>query len=192
MYPLRLDTESDYESMWVRIKVARKRFVSHNSVLFSSVYMVSEDEWKELSNMFKVDKEIAVCRHREGPNLLTADPPVCTGCVDERNRQEEELKLTYSNEPIYIRKLAGSELPPEFDAADPEYEQSKPQQNGEPSHKKPKFSNKISIPSDLVRRSNRRQKVRGEKEFFVNSTMLLRDLKVKVTIAIVLSCFWYL
>jgi hypothetical protein len=34
--------------------------------------------------------------------------------------------------------------------------------------------------SDLVRRSNRRQKVRGEKEIVVNSGMLLRDLKVKV------------
>ena len=150
------------------------------TIIFS-VYMVSEDEWKELSSMFKVDQEIVVCRHREGPDLLTADPPVCTGCVDERNRQEEELKLTYNNEPIYIRKLTGSELPPEFDAADPEYEH-KSQQNGEPSHKKTKFANKISIPSDLVRRSNRRQKVRGEKEFFVNSNMLLRDLKVKVNI----------
>ena len=33
---------------------------------------------------------------------------------------------------------------------------------------------------DPLRRSNRRQKVRGEKEYFVDSTMLLRDLKVKV------------
>merc|ERR1712141_515447 len=33
---------------------------------------------------------------------------------------------------------------------------------------------------DPLRRSNRRQKVRGEKEYFVDSTMLLRDLKVKI------------
>ena len=32
----------------------------------------------------------------------------------------------------------------------------------------------------LIRRSNRRQKVRGEKEVIVSSDMLLRDLKVKV------------
>lgn len=34
--------------------------------------------------------------------------------------------------------------------------------------------------TDYLRRSNRRQKVRGEKEYLVNSTMLLRDFKVKV------------
>ena len=37
-----------------------------------------------------------------------------------------------------------------------------------------------TILNDQLRRSNRRQKVRGEKEYFVDSTMLLRDLKVKV------------
>jgi hypothetical protein len=36
--------------------------------------------------------------------------------------------------------------------------------------------------NDQLRRSNRRQKVRGEKEYIVDSTMLLRDLKVKVII----------
>ena len=33
---------------------------------------------------------------------------------------------------------------------------------------------------DFVRRSSRRVKVRGEREFIVNSDMLLRDFKVKV------------
>ena len=36
--------------------------------------------------------------------------------------------------------------------------------------------------SDFVRRSSRRQKVRGEREFIVNSDMMLRDFKVKVNI----------
>lgn len=37
-----------------------------------------------------------------------------------------------------------------------------------------------SCSADFVRRSNRRQKVRGEREFTVSSTTLLRDLKVKI------------
>ena len=49
----------------------------------------------------------------------------------------------------------------------------------EPACKRPKTT-KPCIPSELKRRSNRRQKVRGEKEFFVSSDMLLRDFKVKV------------
>ena len=42
--------------------------------------------------------------------------------------------------------------------------------------------NKMQIESDFVRRSSRRQKVRGEREFIVNSDMMLRDFKVKVNI----------
>ena len=38
-----------------------------------------------------------------------------------------------------------------------------------------------TVPNGLIRRSNRRQKVRGEKEIIVSSDMLLRDLKVKVS-----------
>ena len=34
---------------------------------------------------------------------------------------------------------------------------------------------------DYVRRSSRRVKVRGEREFIVNSDMMLRDFKVKVS-----------
>ena len=40
--------------------------------------------------------------------------------------------------------------------------------------------NGVAVPNGLIRRSNRRQKVRGEKEIIVSSDMLLRDLKVKV------------
>ena len=40
----------------------------------------------------------------------------------------------------------------------------------------------MQIESDFVRRSSRRQKVRGEREFIVNSDMMLRDFKVKVNI----------
>ena len=39
---------------------------------------------------------------------------------------------------------------------------------------------KKQMESDFVRRSSRRQKVRGEREFIVNSDMMLRDFKVKV------------
>ena len=40
----------------------------------------------------------------------------------------------------------------------------------------------MQMESDFVRRSSRRQKVRGEREFIVNSDMMLRDFKVKVNI----------
>lgn len=36
------------------------------------------------------------------------------------------------------------------------------------------------LANDIVRRSSRRVKVRGEREFMVDSDMMLRDFKVKV------------
>ena len=104
---------------------------------------------------------------------------------------QEEQKLTYSNEPVYVRRLMGSEreqLQMQMALADdPDFDQSTSSVQ-EPPNKRAKTSsgaalstsNKCNIPLELKRRSNRRQKVRGEKEFFVSSDMLLRDFKVKV------------
>ena len=44
---------------------------------------------------------------------------------------------------------------------------------------------KKQMEGDFLRRSSRRQKVRGEREFIVNSDMMLRDFKVKVNVNII-------
>ena len=88
----------------------------------------------------------------------------------------------YSDEVVYIRRLTGSEKPPDEDPSDPDFnefvEKSTP-------------AKRIKLGSDFVRRSNRRQKVRGEKEFQVNSSMILRDLKVKVCFSKDHFCFHF-
>ena len=89
----------------------------------------------------------------------------------------------YRNVTVYIRRLTSGERPPEQDPTDPDFDYvtdvSGPKrfktQNGH-------FIQNGSSCSDFVRRSNRRQKVRGERELTVSSDMLLRDLKVKVNI----------
>jgi len=45
---------------------------------------------------------------------------------------------------------------------------------------RPHVPNGVAVPNGLIRRSNRRQKVRGEKEIIVSSDMLLRELRVKI------------
>ena len=50
--------------------------------------MVYEEEWRELSRVFKIDREIEVRRHFEGPDVLTSDPKVCDNCVRDRFRKE--------------------------------------------------------------------------------------------------------
>ena len=90
-----------------------------------------------------------------------------------------KLNHLFRNVTVYIRRLTSGERPPEQDPTDPDFDGYV---NG---IKRFKTGNGHFIPnsspcSDFVRRSNRRQKVRGERELTVSSDMLLRDLKVKV------------
>ena len=93
--------------------------------------------------------------------------------------QSLKLNQLFRNVTVYIRRLTSGERPPEQDPTDPDFDGYV---NG---IKRFKTGNGHFIPnsspcSDFVRRSNRRQKVRGERELTVSSDMLLRDLKVKV------------
>ena len=128
--------------------------------------------------------------------------------IAKRCREEEEELLVYRNVTVYVRRLTGSERLPEKDMSDPDYEYLNGIGNNCETYEvllspfcfkdfvKSTFFVSIlgghgrknglsnghyhSNNSDFVRRSNRRQKVRGEKEFSVSSDMLLRDFKVKV------------
>ena len=155
--------------------------------MFYSVYMVTEEEWSILKENFSVDQEIFVTKSREDSDfILETEPPVCDECVLQREKQEEDKQLVYRNVTVYVRRLTGSEKFPEKDNSDPDYDMFS-KMNGN-SSKRMKMSNGHCVTNgscsasaaDFVRRSNRRQKVRGEREFTVSSTTLLRDLKVKV------------
>mgnify|MGYP001306580250 CR=1 FL=1 len=147
--------------------------------------MVTEEEWSILKENFSVDQEIFVTKSREDSDfILETEPPVCDECVLQREKQEEDKQLVYRNVTVYVRRLTGSEKFPEKDNSDPDYDMFS-KMNGN-SSKRMKMSNGHCVTNgscsaaDFVRRSNRRQKVRGEREFTVSSTTLLRDLKVKV------------
>ena len=94
--------------------------------------------------------------------------------------QSLKLHHLFRNVTVYIRRLTSGERPPEQDPTDPDFDGYvngiKRFKTGNGQH----FIPNNSPCSDFVRRSNRRQKVRGERELTVSSDMLLRDLKVKV------------
>jgi hypothetical protein len=150
--------------------------------------MVSEDEWAILKDNFSVDREICVIRNKADSSefLLTSDPSVCDDCLAKRCREEEEEQLVYRNVTVYVRRLTGAEIPPEKDPSDPDFDcmngsTKRFRMSNGSSISSPNNGNNCSSASDFVRRSNRRQKVRGEREFTVSSDMLLRDFKIKVT-----------
>lgn len=168
LYPLGLDTESDYESV---------------------PYMVSEEEYSVMKTLFVADQDICVTRNKSSDDcdfLLESEPPACDECVVNRCKEEEDELLNYRNVTVYVRRLTGGEQPtPTKDLSDPDFDLVNGT-NGSSTPKRFKLNNGHCMispscsTSDFLRRSNRRQKVRGEREFTVSSDMLLRDLKVKV------------
>ena len=196
-YPLGLDTESDYESV---------------------VYMVSEDEWAIIKNLFEVDKEICVKRNRglflvpslggsdrieeengcqqssfESDELFSSEPKVCIECVERRRQQELDEKLIYTNQPIFVKKLTGTEKCEDPDlpgndinngsgdieenagtSTDQKERENGGASNDDPPKKRPRRN------PDMTRTSNRRQKVMGATKYMVDSTTLLKDFKVRI------------
>ena len=148
--------------------------------------MVSEEEWNILKENFSVDQEIFVTKSKEDSDwILETEPPVCDECVQQREKQEEDRQLVYRNVTVYVRRLTGGEKFPGRDKelnSDPDYDCIRMNGHGNKRFKGINGQNCITnCSSEFVRRSNRRQKVRGEREFIVSSTMLLRDFKVKAS-----------
>lgn len=155
-----------------------------------------EEEWENIKKHFNVDHEISVKRNRNivngggeggsGELVLQSVPQVCNECVRRRYEQEEQDKLVYKDVVVFVRRLAGGEKFPDIDVrGDPDFNGIESDCNGLNNHsssnKKIKLNNGNGVVlNGNVRRSNRRQKVRGEREFTVSSDMLLRDFKVKV------------
>ncbi len=108
LYPLGLDTESDYES---------------------TVFMVSEEEWGHIRRFFEVDTDIVVTRNKKHPSsadesLFSSTPEPCGDCVRKRHEEEERERLTYRNVHVYVRQLTAAEMgkaAAQQDASDPDF-----------------------------------------------------------------------
>ena len=158
----------------------------------AALVMISEEEWITVKEMFNVDVEIRVDRENlvTGPEL-TVSPAPCHICVASRQEAEREDRLRYSNAQVFVRRIMPESGFQGHNSQDPEYCDSPGTKDhivflccnyvffflvfGSNDSKRGKM-----LSSDFVRRSSRRVKVRGEREFVVNSDMKLRDFKVKV------------
>merc|ERR1712106_355832 len=136
---------------------------------------ITEEEWVTVQEMFTVDVEIRVDRENlaSGP-VLTSFPAHCTICVASRQEAEQEDRLKYTNSRVFVRRISPDEKVPVDSHEDPEYCDS-PVFGGDPKRLK-------LMGGDYIRRSSRRVKVRGEREFIVNSDMMLRDFKVNLMV----------
>ena len=109
-----------------------------------------------------------------------------------------QQRLCYTDVPVYIRRLTANDKNfPGSDPSDPDFAAATGSpglddtnmSNGEGCTKRLKLENgqhhhngaHLPLFGENRRRSNRRQKVRGEKSIIVSSNMKLRDFKVKAS-----------
>lgn len=151
-----------------------------------ALVMVSEEEWATVTDMFTVDVEIRVDRENlaTGPEL-TVSPAPCHLCVASRQEAEREDRLRYTAARVFVRRILPEAGFQGNNSHDPEYCDS-PGKHRVLRFDKFNFFSFFAVfgskmlANDIVRRSSRRVKVRGEREFMVDSDMMLRDFKVKV------------
>ncbi|GFO24791.1 ubiquitin carboxyl-terminal hydrolase, partial [Plakobranchus ocellatus] len=70
--------------------------------------LVWEKEWQTLTKYYAYDVEIQVAQlpdEDQGRFSVITIPEVCTCCLEERLRQEEEGKFLFSSQIIYLFKL---------------------------------------------------------------------------------------
>jgi len=125
--------------------------------------MVREEEWQIIKQMFQVDVEIKVEKENQsGSPVLVSTPPVCHKCLKTKADAEHESRLNYKNQALFVTYLTQDEEIPSDELNDPE------------------FLHEMRGGSLAMRRSTRRKRGRGEKQFVVSSDTLLRDLKVQI------------
>ncbi|GFO08103.1 ubiquitin carboxyl-terminal hydrolase 48 [Plakobranchus ocellatus] len=156
--------------------------------------LVWEKEWQTLTKYYAYDVEIQVAQlpdEDQGRFSVITIPEVCTCCLEERLRQEEEGKFLFSSQIIYVRKIlegaaqdgaasdAGREngkgynYDPEFNA--PPHQ--KPGKSKNQCEAPPEKQMKLDSAANSLRKSTRHRKTRGEKEITVSSTMTLKELQ---------------
>ncbi|KAH9513424.1 hypothetical protein Btru_032982 [Bulinus truncatus] len=153
--------------------------------------LVWDEEWEKLTTYFAYDVEIQVLQEVQADskiNVVTV-PGVCSTCLNERLRQEEEGKYIFTKQVVYIRKivdgsniealLKGEELKENGKGYnyDPEF--------SAPPHQKvkclePPPEKVAKLDTVMPRKSSRHRKTRGEKELVVSSNMTLKELKIQL------------
>ena len=82
----------------------------------NEVVMVKEDEWKALKELYVWDEEVRVDRYNtaNGP-VLVATPSPCEICVKNKVEAEQESRLNYKNQKVYVTFLTQDEELPDPD-----------------------------------------------------------------------------
>uniref|UniRef100_A0A2K6S490 Ubiquitin carboxyl-terminal hydrolase 48 n=1 Tax=Saimiri boliviensis boliviensis TaxID=39432 RepID=A0A2K6S490_SAIBB len=163
----------------------------HGGLMFTFASMTKEDsklialiwpsEWQMIQKLFVVDHVIKITRIEVGDvnpseTQYISEPKLCPECREGLLCQQQRDLREYTQATIYVHKVVDNKkvLVPLVVMT------SNDQSNGGTKRQKISHQNYIAYQKQVIRRSMRHRKVRGEKALLVSANQTLKELKIQI------------
>ncbi|XP_060267458.1 ubiquitin carboxyl-terminal hydrolase 48 isoform X16 [Ovis aries] len=150
----------------------------HGGLMFTFASMTKEDsklialiwpsEWQMIQKLFVVDHVIKITRTEGGDaspseTQYISEPKLCPECREGLLCQQQRDLREYTQATIYVHKVVDNK-----------------KSNGGTKRQKISHQNYIAYQKQVIRRSMRHRKVRGEKALLVSANQTLKELKIQI------------
>uniref|UniRef100_A0A5F5PP50 Ubiquitin carboxyl-terminal hydrolase 48 n=1 Tax=Equus caballus TaxID=9796 RepID=A0A5F5PP50_HORSE len=167
------------------------------------IALIWPSEWQMIQKLFVVDHVIKITRTEVGdanPSeaQYISEPKLCPECREGLLCQQQRDLREYTQATIYVHKVVDNkkvmkDSAPELNVSSSETEEDKEeakpdgekdpdfnQSNGGTKRQKISHQNYIAYQKQVIRRSMRHRKVRGEKALLVSANQTLKELKIQI------------
>ncbi|KAM5247179.1 ubiquitin carboxyl-terminal hydrolase 48 isoform 10-T10 [Ctenodactylus gundi] len=168
------------------------------------IALVWPSEWQTIQKLFVVDHVIKITRIEVGDDVspsetqYISEPKLCPECREGLLCQQQRDLREYTQATIYVHKVVDNkkvmkDSAPELNVSSSETEEDKEeakpdgekdpdfnQSNGGAKRQKVSHQNYIAYQKQVIRRSMRHRKVRGEKALLVSANQTLKELKIQI------------
>ncbi|XP_029422055.1 ubiquitin carboxyl-terminal hydrolase 48 isoform X9 [Nannospalax galili] len=169
----------------------------------NNIALIWPSEWQMIQKLFVVDKVIKITRIEVGdvnPSeaQYISEPNLCPDCREGLLCQQQRDLREYTQATIYVHKVVDNkkvmkDSAPELNVSSSETEEDKEeakpdgekdpdfnQNNGGAKRQKISQQTYIAYQKQVIRRSMRHRKVRGEKALLVSANQTLKELKIQI------------
>ncbi|XP_078186808.1 ubiquitin carboxyl-terminal hydrolase 48 isoform X9 [Callithrix jacchus] len=167
------------------------------------IALIWPSEWQMIQKLFVVDHVIKITRIEMGDvnpseTQYISEPKLCPECREGLLCQQQRDLREYTQATIYVHKVVDNkkvmkDSAPELNVSSSETEEDKEeakpdgekdpdfnQSNGGTKRQKISHQNYIAYQKQVIRRSMRHRKVRGEKALLVSANQTLKELKIQI------------
>ncbi|XP_059546918.1 ubiquitin carboxyl-terminal hydrolase 48 isoform X2 [Myotis daubentonii] len=167
------------------------------------IALIWPSEWQMIQKLFVVDHVIKITRTEvedvnPSETQYISEPKLCPECREGLLCQQQRDLREYTQATIYVHKVVDNkkvmkDSAPELNVSSSETEEDKEeakpdgekdpdfnQSNGGTKRQKISHQNYIAYQKQVIRRSMRHRKVRGEKALLVSANQTLKELKIQI------------